>query len=244
MHMMASAAEKQGLKEIGFADHANVSKRPVMKKTKIRNGFNLDQTYGRREKAIRELRREKDIKIYSAVEMDYEPEDFDEVEAFFREREFDYSLGSVHYLEDVNIHVRDYFSNKTEKARRKLVRKYFDKLEKMIESEKFDIASHIDLFERNPYLQGLAREEDYKRIAEAFKDSKTMPEINAGRALRGLEELHPTQRFREILMDNDVAFTAGTDSHSPEDVKKLSDHVDQRLNKIGLDVEKPPVLQK
>lgn len=244
MHRMASAAEKHGLQEIGFADHANVSERQAMIDTKYRNGFNLDKTYDRRLEAIEELRKEKNVSIYNAVEMDYDPRDEKEIKAFFTEKDFDYTLGSVHHLEDVNIHVRDYFANKTEKKRRQLVKDYFDKLEKMIRSEMFDIASHIDLFERNPHLEGFATEEDYRKIAEAFKNSKTIPEINAGRALRGLEELHPTSNFREILVQENISFTAGTDSHRPKDVRKLNHHLDERLDEIPVKVEKPPVLQK
>ena len=243
MHMMASAAQKQGLKEIGFADHANVSKRKPMIDTKYNNGFNLDKTYERREKAIEKLRDKKNIKIYSAVEMDYDPRDEKEIKAFLDEKNFDYTLGSVHHLEDVNIHVRKHFADRTEKERRKLVQNYFDKLEEMIESGIFDIASHIDLFERNPHFQGLAKEKDYKRIAEAFKNSRTMPEINAGRALRGLEELHPTEKFREILIKEGVTFTAGTDSHRPEDIQKLNQHLDKKLDELDIDVERPPKLQ-
>ncbi|MFB6115797.1 MAG: PHP domain-containing protein, partial [Candidatus Nanohalobium sp.] len=156
MHMMASAAQQAGLKEIGFADHANVSKRKAMVQTKYNNGFNLDQTYERRIKAIKALRQKKDIKIYNAVEMDYDPRDEKQIKKFLSEKNFDYTLGSVHNLENTNVHIRDYFKNKTKKSREKLVQQYFEKLEKLIRSELFDIASHIDVFERNPQFQGFA----------------------------------------------------------------------------------------
>ncbi len=243
MDMMASAAEKYGLKEVGFADHCNVSKRERMKTIKYGYGFNLDQTYERREKALKELRKRRDITIYSAVEMDYDPRDEEEIEAFLQENNFHYSLGSVHYLDGMNIHVEKYFARRTKKKRKKLVETYFDRLERMIELEIFDVASHIDLFERNQALQGLAKIEDYKRIAEAFKKSRTMPEINAGRALKGLKELHPTEEFRNILVEAGISFTAGTDSHAPEDIPQLNSHMDKRLQELGIAVERPAVLQ-
>jgi len=161
--------------------------------------------------------------------MDYDPRDEKQIKAFFNKKEFDYTLGGVHNLENTNIHIREYFRNKTKKTRRKMVQNYFEKLERMIETETFDIASHIDLFERNPQFQGFATTEQYERIAEAFKNSKTIPEINAGRALRGLEELHPTKEFRDILIEKGITFTAGTDSHKPKDITELNQHMDQRL---------------
>lgn len=243
MHMMASAAQQAGLKEIGFADHANVSKRQEMKQAKYKNGFNLDMTYERRETAIKKLREKKDITIYSGIEMDYDPRDENNIRKFLKEKDFDYTLGSVHNLENTNVHIREYFKNKTRKSREELVQKYFEKLEKLIRSEVFDIASHIDVFERNPQFQGFATRENYEVIAEAFKESKTIPEINAGRALRGLEEIHPTKEFREILLEKGVTFTAGTDSHNPSDIGKLNQHLDQRLEELDINVERPQTLR-
>lgn len=243
MHKMASAAQQAGLKEIGFTDHANVSKRKEMKQVKYKNGFNLDMTYERRETGIKNLRKRKDITIYSAVEMDYDPRDENNIKKFLNEKNFDYALGSVHNLENTNVHIREYFKNKTKKSREKLVQKYFEKLEKLIRSEIFGIASHIDVFERNPQFQGLATRENYEVIAEAFKESKTIPEINAGRALRGLEEIHPTNEFREILLEKGITFTAGTDSHKPNDIGKLNQHLDRKLEELDINVERPQTLQ-
>ncbi|MFB6175061.1 MAG: PHP domain-containing protein [Candidatus Nanohalobium sp.] len=239
MYLMTRAAQQQGLNEIGFADHCNVSNRETMKQTKYRNGFNLDQTYKRRRKAIQKIREEYDIKIYDAVEMDYEPQDGKRIKAFLEKAEFDYSLGSIHYLDNVNVHVKSHFKNKTKKTKRKLVQKYFKKLEKMIRTEQFDIVSHIDVYKRNPALQGYADTENYEKIAEAFKDSRTIPEINAGRALRGLEELHPTKEFREILIEKGVEFTVGTDSHKPQDIQKLNKHLNQKLQELDITPVKP-----
>jgi histidinol-phosphatase (PHP family) len=243
MQFMLKAARETGLQEIGFADHCNVSSREVSKQRKYRNGYNLDQTYRRRREAIKGLRKETDIKIYDAVEMDYEPEDEDEIKAFLEEAGFDYTLGSVHHLKDINIHQVDHFKDKTRKSQRKLVQKYLDKLEKMIEHEIFDIASHIDLYMRNPALQGYADREDYEKIAEAFKNSKTIPEINAGRALQGLEKLHPTQEFREILLEKGVELTVGTDSHSPQKLVDRNQHLDQRLKELDITPVRPHTLR-
>jgi len=243
MHMMVSAAEQAGLQEIGFADHANVSQRKAMKQVKYNNGFNLDMTCERRETAIENLRERKDITIYSGIEMDYDPRDEEQIRKFLQKKDFQYTLGSVHNLENTNVHIRDYFKNKTRKSKRKLVKKYFEKLEKLIQSEIFDIASHIDVFERNPQFQGFATTENYKRIAEAFKNSKTIPEINAGRALRGLEEIHPTKEFREILVEKGVKFTAGTDSHKPNDIGKLNQHLDRRLEELDIQPVRPQTLR-
>lgn len=243
MYIMIDAAQKQGLKEIGLADHCNVSKRENMVETKYQNGFNLDQTYQRRRKAIKGLRQKYDIKIHDAVEMDYDPRDEEEIKNFLNEAGFDYSLGSVHRVDNTHVQVTSHFQDKTRKTRRRLVQEYFDKLQKMIESEIFDIASHIDVFERNPQFQDLATTENYETIAEAFKNSRTIPEINAGHALKGLKELHPTTEFRKILLEKEIEFTTGTDSHNPQAVQELNQHLKQKLEEHNIDPVRPQTLQ-
>lgn len=222
MRRMVRAAEELGLEHLGFADHANVSKRKVMKEYRNGFGFNLDMTYKRRREAINKLQKETDIRLYDAVEMDYHPKDKEEIVDFLTEANFDYSIGSLHHVEDVNVHVQSYFRKKTEEEKQQVVDKYFEMLVEMIESEIFDIAAHIDLIERNPVLRGKTSEKHYQKVAEAFKNSKTIPEINAGRATYGLQELHPLHDFQEVLEREGVTLTMGSDSHTPQELKDLT----------------------
>lgn len=168
---MAKAANKAGLASIGFADHCNVSNREQMQAAKRDLGYNLDLTYKRRRKAIESLRERLNITIYDAVEMDYEPRDEDDIAIFLDEAGFDYSIGSVHTLEGVNIHVESYFAEKSNEERRALVDRYFEKLISLVDSGLFDIAAHPDLIERNPALRGFADEDHYRRAATAFTRS-------------------------------------------------------------------------
>jgi histidinol-phosphatase (PHP family) len=222
LFQMARAAEKAGLDGIGFADHCNVSARESMQETKRHLGFNLDQTYERRRQALDNLNERFDVTLYDAVEMDYDPQDEAEIAEFLDEADFDYAIGSVHHLEDVNVHFQGYFEKKDEQERRALADEYYDKLVALVESELFDIAAHVDLLERNPVLRGYATEEHYERVAAAFEDSRTIPEINGGRILRDYAEYHPAPSFREVLDAHGVAFTVGSDSHEPDTLREVT----------------------
>jgi histidinol-phosphatase (PHP family) len=232
LFQMARAAEKAGLEGIGFADHCNVSARDAMQRTKRHLGFNLDQTYLRRREALDSLRDRFDVALYDAVEMDYDPRDEAEIATFLDTANFDYSIGSVHHLEDVNVHVQGYFAEKDEDERRALVDEYYDMLVSLVESELFDVAAHVDLLERNPVLRGYATEAHYERVAAAFADSRTIPEINGGRILRDYGEFHPAPSFREVLDKHEIPFTVGSDSHEPEALREctpvLAEFFDER----------------
>jgi histidinol-phosphatase (PHP family) len=231
---MARAANEAGLSGIGFADHCNVSNSEHLREARRDLGYNLDLTYERRRKAIDALRERLDIAIYDAVEMDYEPRDEDGTATFLNEAEFDYSIGSVHTLEGVNIHVESYFAEKSDDKRHALVDRYFEKLVSLADSELFDIAAHPDLIERNSALRGIADEDHYRRATAAFARSQTVPEINAGRVLSDYGEFHPAPDFLDILAEADVPITVGTDSHFPDEIDDRTDQIDALLCERGI----------
>ena len=224
---MVSAAERADLDAIGIADHCIVSSREEQRHQRENMGFNLDVTYERRRSAIEAMRERRDIIIYDGVEMDFHPADADEIAAFLDEVGFDYTVGSVHEVDGTNVHFEDHFAEQSAAARRDHVATYFDRLVALIESELFDIAAHVDLVERNSTLRGLATDEQYRRVAKAFTDSRTVPELNAGRVLSEYGEVHPTPQFMEILLEEDVEFVFGTDSHRPDDIEPRKEELEK-----------------
>jgi histidinol-phosphatase (PHP family) len=168
--------------------------------------------------------------------MDYHPDDEAEIEAFLASAGFDYAIGSVHYLDGVNVHVQEYFGRKDEAERHDLVASYYDNLVALADSELFDIAAHLDLVERNPALRGLGTEEQFHRVAEAFERSATVPEINAGRVHAEHGKLHPGPDFFSVLQEHDVAFTLGSDSHEPDAVPARKEELETFVAANGLDI--------
>jgi histidinol-phosphatase (PHP family) len=173
--------------------------------------------------------------VFDAVEMDYEPDDEADIRAFLDTADFDYAVGSVHYLDGVNVHFGSYYADRSRAERRELVDRYFEKLVALVESELFEVAAHPDLFERTPELRGLATDDHYHAVAEAFRSSRTVPELNAGRALDDYGEFHPAPRFVEVLLEHDVAFTVGTDSHEPEAIEPRVEAIAEQFERYGID---------
>jgi histidinol-phosphatase (PHP family) len=216
---MVRAARDAGLDGVGFADHCNVSEREQQQRRKFRMGFNLDVTYSRRRQAIQQLRSDYDLAIYEAVEMDYDPRDEAAIATFLDEAEFDYAIGSVHYLDGIHVQDEAHFRATSENEREALVDQYVDKLVALLDSELFEIAAHVDLFERNEALRGMATEAHYHRILDALESSRTILELNAGRRLRAYGKYHPRPGFREFLEANGVSFTLGSDAHTPQELR-------------------------
>ncbi|PSQ44967.1 histidinol-phosphatase [Halobacteriales archaeon SW_7_68_16] len=235
MGWMARTAESAGYDGIGFADHCTVSTREPQRSYRRRRGFNLDLTYERRRAAIDEVREAVSIPLYDAAEVDYHPDDEAEIASLLDEAEFDYALGSVHFLDGHNVHHEEPFAAADEATRREYVDRYVEKLVALIESELFEIASHPDLVERNSVLRGVATRDHYERVADAFAASRTVPEINAGRALRDYGKFHPRPAFAEVLLDRGIAFTPGTDSHTPDQLEARHDPLADRFAELGIE---------
>ena len=217
---MVQAAADAGLDGIGFADHANVSERADPKRAKRRYAFNLDLTYDRRRAAIEALETEWDLDIYDAVEMDYHQDDEAAIESFLATADFDYAVGSVHEIDGVNVHMAGPFEEHSRSERRDIVEEYFDRLEALVRSELFEIAAHPDIIERNEVFRGMPGPAEYRRIAEAFAESRTIPEINAGRIDSDYGHFHPRTEFLEMLIDHGVEVTVGTDAHQPDAIRE------------------------
>ncbi|WP_435345167.1 PHP domain-containing protein [Haloarchaeobius sp. HRN-SO-5] len=241
---MVRAAADAGLDAVGFADHCNVSSRDPMQDVRAVFGFNLDRTYERRRHGIERLRERADVTVYDAVEMDYDPRDEADIRSFLGDVDFDYAIGSVHGVGEYNVQSPRQFEGLSDAELDAFVDRYFDNLVALAESELFDVAAHPDLFERTPQLRGRATVDHYRRAAEAFADSRTVPEINAGRALREEQVVHPDETFLDELLARDVAVTVGTDSHSPDEIADRASFLQSFVSDRGIDPVGPPSLDE
>lgn len=218
---MIEAAREAGLDGLGFADHCNVSEEEPG--TALERDF--DETYPERRAEIHELREVYDLRIFDAVELDYRPEDAERIEVFLAEADFDFAIGSVHHVELQEVAAPAPFADEPEHDRGVFVDRYYDLVVDLVESELFDVAAHVDLTERNAHLRGLATEERYREVAEAFAASRTVPELNAGRVFRGPREIHPNPAFLDVLQREGVPFVTGTDSHTPDEIGDRAEYL-------------------
>lgn len=236
---MVQAAVDADLEGIGFADHVNVSDRPETRVAASKYAFTLDLTYERRRNAIEAIRKERGIEVYDAVEVDYHQADEDAIASFLEEAGFDYAIGSVHEIDGFNVHETAPFDGRNEEAKRAVVEEYFDRLESLIRSELFDVAAHPDIIERNKSLRGLPGQAEYERIAVAFEESRTIPEINAGRIDWDYGRFHPNVEFLETLLDHGIQITVGSDSHRPQAIRDRVPTMRRMLEDRGIEPVSP-----
>lgn len=236
---MVEAAEAAELEGIGFADHCYVTRRDAFKDVRAITGMNFDQIYDRRRRAIEHLRTGTSMRIYDAVEIDYDPRDRTAVDVFLEAAEFDYAIGSVHRVNDRNVQVAADFADVSEDERDRIVDQYYRTVVELVEWERFEILAHPDLPERTPPLRGIATEDHYQRVARALERSRTIPEINAGRVSRCDGIIHPSEEFLDVLLKHDVEFTIGSDAHAPGDIAERAAFLEEFAADHGIDPVEP-----
>ncbi|MFC7186441.1 PHP domain-containing protein [Halorubrum yunnanense] len=233
--LMVDAAEAAGLDAVGFADHCSLSE--AWRDERLLWNRNFDRTHGRRREALATAADPADLTLYDAVEMDYEPELEGAIREFLADAGFDYAVGSVHYVAGKQVFPFESFADASDAERRAFVDDYYDAVVSLVESELFEVLAHADLVENHPALNGLTTAAHRERVAAACADSRTVPEINAGRAGdRGEFDLfHPTDPFVAAFRDRGVRFVVGTDSHDPEDFADRVPRLERYLDETGIE---------
>lgn len=239
LEWMVRAGAEAGLSAIGIADHCMITETADHQLHRDVAGYNLDQTYPRRRRAIEAVADAVGIEVYDAVEVDFFPGEIDRIERFLAEADFAYTIGSVHTIDGVNVHFSEHFAGLDGDRRRELVDAYFDDLETLIRSELFDIAAHPDIIERNEALRGIADESQYRRIAAAFEGSSTIPELNAGRIDAEYGRFHPNEPFLQVLLEHDVPITIGSDSHEPDAIGPRLARLAEAVQAHGIEPASP-----
>lgn len=233
---MAQRAADYGLAGIGFADHCNVTDPDL----RFHEVYSLHETYEARRAELRETREQVDIRLFDAVELDFDPDKVGRLEQFLDRVGFEYALGSVHHVEGRNVMHPPSTEQLSKNERTGLVDSYFEAVVSLIESELFDVVSHLDVPTRNPHLRGLPEREQYERVAGALARSRTVPEINLGRVLTPDAPLHPDPAFLDVFAEAGIRFVVGTDAHSPGHVTDRLDHVDSVLESLPVETVDGP----
>lgn len=211
---MVAAAEAADLDGIGFTDHCILTADAFGRHRK----YDLDETYEQRRERIEAAREQTALTLYDAVEMSYVPDEADRIRAFLDDADFDYSLGSVHFAAGYDYASDAQYADSSDEERREAVERYYDAVVGLVESELFDVLAHLDLPQRLETLRGFSRSSDYDRVCTALAESRTVPEINAGRVHRSLGEPHPDPEMLSRFSDHGIEFVLGSDSHRPDEI--------------------------
>ena len=188
---------------------------------------------------IGEIRRAQDdtrVKLLAGLEVDYFPGEERHLEAILRDNDFDFILGSTHYINGVDIGSRSqaegFFANRsiTEAAD-----EYFRVWKRAIESGLFDVMAHPDYWRK--YLHFFGRSAswgDYGSVVFDALDAMVANgvgfEVNTAGERAGSGSYYPLREFLVAAHEAGVkAVTVGSDSHT---VGTLGYHLEDAVRQL------------
>jgi histidinol-phosphatase (PHP family) len=227
------AAERAGIAELGVSEHVY----------RFTQALELWQHPFWREQARDDLDaycefvRTTPLKL--GIEADYIRGAEDRTASLLDARDFDYVVGSVHFLGyDGAVDDRRYDIWQTDGDADSLWRRYFEWVAEVARSGLFDILAHPDLIKvwGNDRPRPNRDPRRYYEIAvEAIAESGIAVEVSTAGLRKHVGEIYPSHAFAEMCVDAGAAFALSSDAHAPEQVGFSYDEALEFLDDLGVD---------
>jgi histidinol-phosphatase (PHP family) len=193
------------------------------------------------------VREQTDLRL--GIEADFVPGGEDRMASLLQARDFDYVVGSVHFLRDKAIDMDDYSVWDRGHSPEEIWRRYFQTLGEAARSGLFDILAHPDLVKvwspthpvhperprpERPRPEGDLRRY-YELALEGIAESGIAVEVSTAGLRKPTRELYPAEAFLAMCVDAGAPVTLSSDAHRPEDVGADYDRALELLERVGVD---------
>ncbi len=228
-----AAAEQRGIAELGVSEHVYRFRQALEYWS---NPFWEEQATDDLD-AYCEFVRTTPLKL--GLEADFVPGAEDRIANLLEARDFDYVVGSVHFLGDAGaVDDTRYDAWKTISDPDELWRTYFEWIAQVARSGLFDILAHPDLVK----LWGDARplpERDlrayYEPAVEAVAESGIAVEVSTAGLRKHVGEIYPSPAFAGMCVEAGAEFALSSDAHAPDQVGFAYDQALEFLASLGVE---------
>ena len=209
------AAVKAGLIEICFTEHADFDQTDPCY-AKLDYKLYKDQVDAARDAFTGKLN------IRFGVEVDYQEKHRSQVCDFLDSKEFDYIIGSAHYVDDILLEYHErLFQGKEPKE---VYSQYLNNVLAVVETGWFDTLAHLDLckrygvryfgaFDPKPHWEQLTL------ILRAIIDRGMTLEINTSGLRQSPQDTYPCKEIVEqYYIMGGRSIVVGSDAHTPDDI--------------------------
>ncbi|MGZ8475907.1 MAG: histidinol-phosphatase [Candidatus Limnocylindria bacterium] len=155
------------------------------------------------------------------IEMDYVPGREDRIANLLGTLDFDYVIGSVHFVRDkaVDFDVWDVWDTVGDPDQ--VWKLYFDTLAEAARSGLFDILAHPDLVKVWGSARPAPRRDPrfyYEPVVEAISESGVAVEVSTAGLRKPVGEIYPAAGLAAMCVEVGAAFALSSDAHVPEDI--------------------------
>jgi histidinol-phosphatase (PHP family) len=233
MERYVEHAIEAGLTELGFSDHLFMywlppdQRDPELGMAEWEHDFYIEDV----ERCRR--RYASDIVIRLSTEADFIPGHEAELEAILRRYDWDYVIGSVHFLDgwgfDDSRFVRGFETWDIDA----LYARYFDLVGASAETGLFDTIGHADLVKKFGHRPVRDPAELYAHVAARLARAGVCVEVNTSGLRKPCREMYPHPDLLRACQARGVPTTFGSDAHAPTEVAADLEAATTLMRKAG-----------
>jgi histidinol-phosphatase (PHP family) len=206
----ARRALERGLVEIGFSDHSPMPSDydPEWRMARSEYGSYVEKV--RRCRAAFPA-----LPVKLGLEADFHPGTEAYVADLLREHDFDYVIGSIHYLGDWGFDNPAHVARFAERDVYDIYAQYYGLVAGLAATGMYDILGHPDVVKKFGHRPSRDWEPLERRALEALAAAGMALDVNTSGLRRPANEIYPSLRMLRTARALGIGITFGSDAHEP-----------------------------
>jgi histidinol-phosphatase (PHP family) len=184
----------------------------------------------------------EDTSLRLGIEADFVPGAEDRLANLLEARDFDYVVGSVHFLREGAVDMDDYSVWRSGRSPEEIWRRYFQTIGETARSGLFDILAHPDLVKywspappaqaTRPLPEGDLRRY-YELAIDGIAESGIAVEVSTAGLRKPAGEIYPAPAFLEMCLEAGAPIALSSDAHRAQDVGADYERALELLERLG-----------
>jgi histidinol-phosphatase (PHP family) len=227
-----AVAAERGIAELGVSEHVH---RFTQALDVWRHPFWLQYATDDLDEYCAFVREQTDLRL--GIEADFVLGREDRMANLLASREFDYVVGSVHFLGEEAVDTDEASVWGSGRSAEEVWRRYFQTLGEAAASGLFDILAHPDLVKiwgsERPLPEGDLRRY-YELAIDGIVQSGIAVEVSTAGLRKRAGEIYPAEAFLSMCVEAGAPVALSSDAHRPQDVGAGYDRALELFERVGV----------
>ena len=228
-----TVADERGIAELGVAEHVHRFGQAL---TVWQHPFWRDHAVDDLDEYCAFVREQTDLRL--GIEADFVPGREDRMANLLDAREWDFVVGSVHFLRDGAVDQEDWDVWDTTANPERVWRRYFETLGEAARTGMFDVMAHPDLVKvwggERPRPGGDLRR-FYELALEGIAESGVAIEVSTAGLRKPVAELYPARALLELCLEVGAPVALSSDAHVPDQLGYRYEEAVELLAELGVE---------
>jgi histidinol-phosphatase (PHP family) len=227
-----AAASERGIAELGVSEHVYRFRQALdVWPHPFWEGYAIDDI----DEYCAFVREQTDLRL--GIEADFVPGAEDRMVNLLTARDFDYVVGSVHFIREGAVDMDEYSVWDSGRSVEEIWRRYFETIGEAARSGMFDVLAHPDLVKvwgSGRPLPGGDLRRYYELAMDGIAESGIAVEVSTAGLRKPVGELYPAPAFLEMALEAGAPVALSSDAHRPGEVGAGYDRAQELFAELGV----------